>query len=429
MIKRLSTVNVGPIPEMTIEFGKRLNILTGDNGLGKSFLLDIVWWALTRGWPAELNQRLTTGKKANPARTGKATITYQFFVKTSEIKYESEYNREMQYWIREQGRPGNPGLVLYAMSDGSFAVWDSHRNYWRTTPTGEPVLERPGAYVLSPAEVWDGLSGENGNTLCNGLIRDWAGWQKEKGLVFDYLKEVLAALALSTEEKLDPGELTRISLDDVRDMPTIKMPYGQEVAVLHASAGIRRIIAIAYFLVWTWEEHKRAAELRGQPVAEQVIFLIDEIEAHLHPSWQRRIIPALLKAIAHLTGSANVQLIAATHSPLIMASVEPEYDSARDAWFDFDLADGNVTLNKRDFQKHGDANSWLTSEAFDLQSSRAVEYERLTEEAGALLDEKESAPDREKIQAMHESLSQALSPTDTFLLRWRAICVKKGLLE
>ncbi len=30
------------------------------------------------------------------------------------------------------GRPENPGLVLYAMAHGGFAVWDPARNYRRT---------------------------------------------------------------------------------------------------------------------------------------------------------------------------------------------------------------------------------------------------------------------------------------------------------
>ena len=40
MLKRIELNNVGPAPELGIDFGERLNLLTGDNGLGKSFLLD-----------------------------------------------------------------------------------------------------------------------------------------------------------------------------------------------------------------------------------------------------------------------------------------------------------------------------------------------------------------------------------------------------
>ncbi len=30
--------------------GERLNLLVGDNGLGKSFVLEIIWWALSGKW-------------------------------------------------------------------------------------------------------------------------------------------------------------------------------------------------------------------------------------------------------------------------------------------------------------------------------------------------------------------------------------------
>ena len=33
MLKRLELKNVGPAPELAIDFGERLNLLTGDNGL------------------------------------------------------------------------------------------------------------------------------------------------------------------------------------------------------------------------------------------------------------------------------------------------------------------------------------------------------------------------------------------------------------
>ena len=43
-------VNVGPTVTMSIEPNNRLNIITGDNGLGKSFLMECAWWALTGVW-------------------------------------------------------------------------------------------------------------------------------------------------------------------------------------------------------------------------------------------------------------------------------------------------------------------------------------------------------------------------------------------
>ncbi|NPE59151.1 ATP-binding protein [Dickeya dadantii] len=429
MIHELSLANVGPASAMHLTFGNRLNLLTGDNGLGKSFLLDIVWWALTRRWPAEVNPKLTAGKKALPAPGGKvedlsnASIAFSFAGKVKTERYESHYARREQSWTGRAGRPANPGLVLYAMADGSFAVWDPHRNYWNTQE-GIDVQERVPAYVLSPTEVWDGLPGDERSWLCNGLIRDIASWQKERGAAFKHFNAVLKVLSPSTTEILSLGELTRISLDDVREIPTLKMPYQKDVPILHASSGMRRILALAYFLVWAWEEHQQAAKLLGEAVTPQITFLIDEVESHLHPSWQRSIVPALLKVVGKLNTKAQVQLITTTHSPLVMTSVEPLFDDTRDAWFDLDFSDGVVALEQRQFEKHGDVNNWLTSEAFDLKSGRPLEYERLVEDAAKLLNKPDAS--EKELDAMYQQLLAALDVKDEFLFRWRFIRGKKA---
>ncbi len=423
MLNHLQLKNVGPAPSMELKFGQRLNLITGDNGLGKSFLLDIAWWAMTRKWPAEINPRLTSGKKALPNSDKPPSIGFSFSGKSRQEDYLSSYLPREEAWTGRPGRPANPGLVFYAMADGSFAVWDPARNYWRTQGDVD-VQDRIPAYVFSPAEVWDGLTGKDGKPLCLGLVMDWAGWQKENSAAFESLQAVLKAMSASEKERLTAGELTRLSLDDARDIPTIRMPYGQDVAVLHASAGMRRILALAYLLVWTWEEHCKAAKLLREEPTNQVVFLVDEVESHLHPQWQRKIIPALLAVAKTLIRKAEVQLITATHSPLVMASVEPLFDEEKDAWFDLDLERKKVVLRQRDFEKHGSAANWLVSEAFDLPSGRAVEYEELVKKAAALLEQEHPSFDR--IQDMNTKLVQALSPTDDFLFNWHYICKKKG---
>ena len=41
---------VGPSKNLKFEPAERLNLITGDNGLGKSFILDTAWWALSGHW-------------------------------------------------------------------------------------------------------------------------------------------------------------------------------------------------------------------------------------------------------------------------------------------------------------------------------------------------------------------------------------------
>jgi DNA repair ATPase RecN len=48
MLRSLELTNLGPVDRMAFVPGKRLNVIAGDSGLGKSFLLDVAWWAVTR---------------------------------------------------------------------------------------------------------------------------------------------------------------------------------------------------------------------------------------------------------------------------------------------------------------------------------------------------------------------------------------------
>ena len=181
---------------------------------------------------------------------------------------------------------------------------------------------------------------------------------------------------------------------------------------------MRRIIALAYLLVWTWQEHLAACNLQGETPTKEIIFLIDEVEAHLHPQWQRRIVPAILEVMDAITGehSSNVQLIAATHSPMVLASVETLFDPEKDAWFDLDLEvdKRGVALEKRPYVRHGDATDWLTSEAFDLKQARSLEAEEAITQALALSSS--DSPDKESIERIDALLSNALSDIDRFLV-------------
>lgn len=429
MLESLRLKNVGPAPGMDLEFAPRLNLITGDNGLGKSFLLDVAWWALTRKWPHDLNPNLTSGYPARPTDIkNPATIGFRLKSKVKSVAYESVYVSRDEAWLGKAGRPWNPGLVIYAHADGGFSVWDPARNYWKKKGNVD-VYERLPGYVLSPQDVWNGLTVEaDGKPIkvCKGLLDDWSVWIRENGESATRMAEILGRLA-PKGEAIDVGPLLRLSVNDVRDIPSIQTPYSQAVPILHASSGIRRVAGLAYMLMWSWNEHVRAAEQLGEERTQQVVMLFDEIESHLHPRWQRSILSSVLHIAETLHDKATVQLFAATHSPLVLASAEPMFDSAQDAWFDLDLDRGAscVQLRRREFVRHGDASNWLTSEAFDLKSARSLEAESAIEKARALLREAHPAPERAR--AVDEELRRAgLPDIDPFWVRWGKFMESSG---
>lgn len=434
MIEYLHLQNVGPAPEMSMTFGSRLNLITGDNGLGKSFLLDVAWWALTRRWPHDLNDRLTSGYPARPRVPQKpATIGFRLTSKSGRVGYESTYVPREESWRGKAGRPWNPGLVIYAHADGGFSVWDPARNYWKKKGNVD-VQERLPGYVFSAKDVWDGLEvGVEGKrtVVCNGLLRDWAIWVRENGADAEMMSALLGGLA-PEGESLAAGPLVRLSVNDARDIPSIRTRYAPAVPILHASSGVRRIVGLAYMLLWSWNEHFLAAELLGEEGTNQVVMLFDEIESHLHPRWQRSILKSLLHVAERLHSDAKVQLVAATHSPLVMASAEPMFDPQTDAWFDLDLDDktGTVALEKRKFVRRGTAGRWLTSQAFDLPSEgRSIEAERAIAAAERLLDRhrEHGSLNAAEVDAVDRDLRATLPDVDRFWIRWSdAVADLKG---
>ena len=72
-------------------------------------------------------------------------------------------------------------------------------------------------------------------------------------------------------------------------------------------------------LTWLADFCKRMFELypdADNPLHEEAVVLVDEIDLHLHPKWQRDLVPTLSKIFP------NVQFIVTTHSPHVLQSME-----------------------------------------------------------------------------------------------------------
>ena len=398
----------GPATDMLLRPARRLTIITGDNGLGKSFLMECAWWALTGNWAAH---------SALPT-PGADDVYIEFSIqgagRSPEKPVKISYDRTRLGWpAPNDGRRTIPGLIIYARVDGSFAVWDPIRSASDRTAMDN-------SFTLSSDQIWHGRNGMN-----EGLIRDWVKWQNTPDKYpFETLTEVLKRLSPPDLGELRAGSTIRIP-HDPREIPTIVHRHGV-TPILYASAGVKRILALSYLMTWTWSEHLISADLSRRSPENRMVILVDEMEAHLHPKWQRVVLPALSSINTYLEQNLTLQLMVATHSPLVVASAEEIFDSEEDALVHLDILEsGEVVIEEIPFTKYGEASSWLTSPVFQLKHARSREAEKAIEEAKQLqMKERTTKAD---VARVSEVLIRHLPSNDKFWPRWIAFAEEYGV--
>lgn len=421
MLRRLHTKDVGPARAMALEFGSRLNVLTGDNGLGKSFVLDLLWWVLTGSWAGAT--ALPSGDEPRLEYAGdgeKGAASFSFGTQTWR-------------WQSALGR-GPRGSVIYVGAE-RLATFVVGRNRFPDAFEEDDTPGDPPAFVFSGRELWDGKADERGRPVCNGLIRDWVNWMRSRPVErndehrsplpapFELLERALGVLSPDERHAFAAAPPRRVTLDDSREIPTLRTPWEAEpVPVTLASAGVRRVLELAYALVWTWHEHVQAAELRRLERQRELFILVDEPEMHLHPRWQQTILPALLELAKILDPSLELQLFVTTHSPIVLASVETLVQEERDRLFHFDVGDSGVEATRLGWVKHGDAVGWLGSEAIDLRGGgRSAPAARAIRWADAFmlgkLDEIEDEAMRDR-DALDSELRRVLAGDDEYWTYW-----------
>lgn len=102
------------------------------------------------------------------------------------------------------------------------------------------------------------------------------------------------------------------------------------------------------------------------------ILLLDEIEIHLHPKWQRQILPVLQGLFP------NAQIFIATHSPFVVGSV-------RDAWvYKLDVVEGKAVLVETVPSMAGESYLTVINDVFGISSYFDIKTEQQLQRLQAL---------------------------------------------
>jgi len=402
--------HVGPAKRLRYEPSSQVNIITGDNSLGKTFLLESIWWAVTGRWIESANAPRRDAPRAA------SHISFGLNTFKRKIDFDMRYDWGRQEWRSavEVERPG--GIAIYARYDGSYVIWD------KMSGSDVGAARHDDQVILDRRELWHGKRGDGVHgyeiSICNGLLLDWVAWQTKGsryGEIFDAFIRCLGILSPPEGKSFEPDDPIWMPGDE-REIPALKMDYGV-IPLLHASAGVKRIIGLAYVTTWAWFRHKRNATLAQRDPQDRMVLIVDEVEAHLHPKWQRSVVPAILDTMHVLSQNIRVQAHFATHSPLVLASAEPVLRSDGNSLHHLSLREGSVELDMVVFKNQGSVDAWLTSDIFGLKQARSIQAEKLIEQAKD--EQMADKPDAARVAEIDKGLVEHLRDDDEFWPRWR----------
>lgn len=177
-------------------------------------------------------------------------------------------------------------------------------------------------------------------------------------------------------------------------------PGPTAVPVPNLSDGYRVTLAVAVDIA------RRACALNPQlgtaaPTETEGVVLIDEIDLHLHPAWQRTVLRRLHRAFPKL------QFVVTTHAPQVVIGTRTEEgDDLADVFVLDPGPDGSPAARNVDYAAGHSADDLLTGPWFKLHSTVDAETLRLMDEHSMLFKEATEHPDdADKQQAYQASLA------------------------
>ena len=170
----------------------------------------------------------------------------------------------------------------------------------------------------------------------------------------------------------------------------VKTPYGW-VSISDLSLGYRTMIA------WTVDLASRLFALHPEspnPLGEPAVVLVDEVDLHLHPKWQREL-------RSHLTERfPATQFVVTAHSPLVVQASENENIVVLRRQGDHVVIDNDVET-----VRGWRVDQVLTSDLFGLKTARAPQYDELIARREAILAKPSlDAQDRAALDRLEDAL-------------------------
>jgi energy-coupling factor transporter ATP-binding protein EcfA2 len=334
-LRRIHIRNVRSIADLVWELppeaaGPGWHVILGDNGSGKSSLLRAIALALVGPWEAPAlrqpwNKWIRTGTKEarititveEPDATP-ASETFRLVLSPTPTVDEPISSTQMGHlgvglvghaqWKHMWGPgPAGGGVVRgrwFCASYGPFRRFTGGDNELEQLYVSQPRLARHLSMFGEAVALTEALS--------------WMQSLKFKQLEGNSEGDLLASIKTFINQ---PGFLPYgLRVHDVTSSGVDFVDAnGFTVPVQDLSDGYRSVLSMTFELIRQMALTYDAATLFSSDhsqVVESGIVIVDEIDAHLHPSWQRTI------GVWFQRHFPNVQFIVSTHSPLVCQAAE-----------------------------------------------------------------------------------------------------------
>lgn len=316
MIQKLELQNFRGIEKMVLPLDSKLTVIAGVNGIGKTTMVDAL--VLLLSW--------LTARTKRDSGNGRS-------IDERDIKYGAKYTELLLatskgQWSLAKSRKGVMEVRKSDLTDLRDIVYSLREKLDHEKalpviacyPVERAVIRIPlrirTKHDFDPLSIYDeSLTGSADFSLFFEWFREREDIENEnyrnKG-EFGYPDSQLQAVRQALEIILPEYSNFRIKRQPLRMVVT---KDGMELKIDDLSAGEKCFIAL------TGDIARRLAianPVVQNPLDGEGIVLIDEIDLHLHPSWQRRVIARLLKVFP------NIQFIVTTHSPQTLSEVSPE---------------------------------------------------------------------------------------------------------
>jgi hypothetical protein len=399
-LSRVALRNVGPFEQLELSLEDSWNLLLGNNGCGKSTVLRAIALALCG------DDDRAAAAAGRVLRSGAADGSIELWFGDTAFQTRLVRDGPRVRVTPEQVSPVEAGTWL-AMA---FPPLRGASTRAPKVPTAE--LAPAGPTVDDVLPMVTGVTDERLDDIKQWIVNEF--WAKDtpsrrgKRRLDKAPKSVDAFFEIVSA--LTPGVHYSFRELDWRTLEVLVDTVDGPIPLELLSQGIGSVLS------WTGPLITRVEEMRRQESSgtRLGVVLVDEIDAHLHPSWQRHLIPALTKQFDDL------QFVATTHSPLVVGSVK---EGA--LWALERRRDGTIAKERLEPAFEGwRADQILTSNAFDLPLAQDEATERRLKDYWNLRTKPNpTAEDQRRAEAMARELDLALPPPEDSPIKMRAATI------